>query len=78
MKLKDLYRKFKQAHDLYHDPLTDPDEIACSENYYLDVSNVYTIYLRKLNAAIDLMESKEVRVSSKTDISDESVTSLAQ
>ena len=77
VKLKDLYKKFKQAHDLYHDPLTDTDEISSSENYYLDVSNVYTIYLRKLNAVIDLMESKEARVSSKTDTSVESVTSLA-
>ena len=78
VKLKDLYRKFKQVHDLYHDLLTDTDEISSSENYYLDVSNVYTIYLRKLNAAIDFMESKEARVSSKTDTSVESVTSLAQ
>ena len=78
VKLKHLYRKFKQAHDLYHDPLTDTDEISTSENYYLDVSNVYTMYLRKLNAAIDLMESKEARVSSKVVTNDESVISLAQ
>ena len=56
--------------------MTDTDEISSSENYYLDVSNVYTIYLRKLKAAIDL--SKEARVSSKTDTSVESVSSLAQ
>ena len=33
VKLKDLYRKFKQVHDLYHDLLTDTDEISSSENY---------------------------------------------
>ena len=41
-KLKSLFMKFQGSHDYFHNTLTDDDEIAHSESYFVAVSEFYT------------------------------------
>ena len=77
---KDLYKKFRKAHDEYHDTLSEESHIESSECYLEDVQKKYTLNLRKLNAAIDEERADSNTVPMKNykhDCQNESLQALA-
>ena len=60
-KLKDLYQRFHLAHEEHHSTLIEESDIVSSEDYLQNVQTMYTLNLKKLNGAMDLIEAKQTK-----------------
>ena len=73
-KLKDLYQRFYLAHEEHHGTLIEESDIVSSEDYLQNVQTMYTLNLKKLNGAMDLIEAKQTKPTIQPVIEQDSLT----
>ena len=73
-KMKNNFRKFLDASEVYNSLLTGDDETTAAEDYYDEVSKLYMCCVNKLNLSINNL--KTVQTSNKDDVS--SLSAISQ
>ena len=69
-KLKDLYQRFYLLHEDHHGTLIEEG----LEDYLQNVQTTYTLNLKKLNGAMDLIEAKQTKPVIQPAIEQDSLT----
>ena len=73
-KLKDIYQRFYLAHEEHHGTLIEESDIVSSEDYLQSVQKMYTLNLKKLNVAMDLIEANQTKSAIQPVIEQDSLT----
>ena len=69
-----IYQQFYLAHEEHHSTLIEESDIVSSEYYLQNVQKMYTLNLKKLNGAMDLIEAKQTKTTIQSAIEQDSRT----